>query len=118
MPSSQLQASNSELPAPNSNPVRIKGSFSVYLPRYGWARCHLAKPMRCNYLQPRMFSQRFWAGSALLAAFALCGSGCDKGGGAAAGNTTDAPAYVFDLGSDGDTKIGLVAALNGDLKPW
>ena len=71
-----------------------------------------------------MLNQRFWAGSALIAAFALTGSGCNKDEPAATTTTTTttgtvstAP-YKFDLGSDGDTKVGLVAALNGDLKPW
>ncbi|MHB8635825.1 MAG: ABC transporter substrate-binding protein [Fimbriimonadaceae bacterium] len=71
----------------------------------------------------RIINHRFWAGSGIIAAFAVlglagsgCGSGTDNTASSTGSTATGAP--KFDLGTEGDIKIGLVAALNGDLKPW
>lgn len=72
-------------------------------------------------MRTRTFDHRFWAGAGFAAALAIAATGCgngSSGGGSGTGGGAGGTATKFDLGSSNDLKIGLVAALNGDLKPW
>jgi len=62
-------------------------------------------------LLTRNLNYRLWAGAGLLAALFLAGCKSDSGTGGSSSSTTGNTA-------SGSIKIGLVAALTGDLKPW